>query len=235
MFAKNNFMIVKIILSSVISYITLFIIAKLLGKKQVAQLTVVDYVVGITIGNIAGQWCLDYKEPWYLYAISMAVFLVFSLLVDFLERKIPFKKLLKGKQIELVCDAKIKYKNLKKSKLDVNDLLGLCRAKGFFDLEQVSYVFLENNGEISVLPKSDFMPASKIDVGVKSKTSSSPAKYLIIDGSVDKTVLSMLGRDRDWLFKTCGISNKKQLKNIILAEYIDENNVSIHKKDQNCE
>ena len=99
----------------------------------------------------------------------------------------------------------------------------------------MSYVFLENNGEISVLPKSDFIPASKIDVGVKSQENSSPAKYLIIDGSVDKTALSMLGRDKDWLFKICGISSKKQLKNIILAEYIDENNVSIHKKNQNCE
>lgn len=86
-----------------------------------------------------------------------------------------------------------------------------------------------------MLPKSDFMPASKIDVGVQSKTSSSPVKYLIFDGSVDKTALSILGRDRDWLFKTCEILNKKQLKNITLAEYIDENNVSIHKKDQNCE
>lgn len=223
-------MIWKIILSSTFSYLVLFIIAKILGKKQVAQLTVVDYVVGITIGNIAGQWCLDYKEPWFVYVISMVVFLVISLFVGWLERKNPFKKLLKGKQIELICDGKIKYKNLKKSRLDVNDLLGLCREKGYFDIEKISYAFLENNGEISVLPKTQFAIATKEDFGKITNEMATPPKYLIIDGSIDKTALKTINKDYNWLAKKCKIENKKDLKKIILAEYIEKDKMSIHWK-----
>lgn len=202
----------------------------MLGKKQVAQLTVVDYVVGISIGNIAGQWCTDSENPWYFYVIGMAVFLAWTMLINFLERKIPFKKLLKGKQIELVTDGRVNYKNLKKSKLDINDLLGLCRSKNFFDMEQISYVFLENNGQISVLPKDKYRQTIKQDLSSNFQPKSEPAKYIIIDGKVNKSVLAVIKKDEKWLFKTCKINSKKQLKNIILAEHIKDDNIIIHYK-----
>lgn len=219
-----------VILNSCFSFVAIFVIAKMLGKKQVAQLTVVDYVVGITIGNIAGQWCTDYRSPWYLYFIGMAIFLTFTLFINFLERKIPFKKLLKGKQLELVTDGKINYKNLKKSKLDINDMLGLLRAKGYFDIDYISYVFLENNGEISVLAKDQYAQPTKQDLGVKIQPQIEPAKYLIIDGKINKTVLTVLKKDINWLYKKCNIINKKELKSIILAEYTDSQKIALHYK-----
>lgn len=223
--------VVKIILNSVFSFVAIFVIAKLLGKKQVAQLTVVDYVVGITIGNIAGQWCIDYRTKWYLYLLSMLVFLIFTLFVNFLERKVPFKKLLKGKQLELMTDGKINYKNLKKSKLDINDILGLSRAKGYFDINQLSYIFLENNGELSVLPKSAFSNVLRGDVLNNCDKLSEPAKYVIIDGQINKTALQVLHKDKQWLKDKCKIKSKKDLKNIILAEYT-EGRVVVHFKEK---
>lgn len=222
---------IKIMINSAFSFVAIFVIAKMLGKKQVAQLTVVDYVVGITIGNIAGQWCIDYRSDWYLYLVAMAVFLGFTLLVNFLERKVPFKKFLKGKQLELITDGKINYKNLKKSKLDINDILGLSRAKGFFDIHQISYMFLENNGEISVLPKDAFSPAVKCDVTSNCKNVNEPSKYVIIDGRINHTVLAVLHKDEQWLKNKCKIQNKKDLKDIILAEYIN-NKIIIHYKNK---
>lgn len=222
--------IIKIIFNSIFSFVAIFLIAKLLGKKQVAQLTVVDYVVGITIGNIAGQWCIDYRSPWYLYLISMVVFLMFTLFVNFLERKVPFKKLLKGKQLELMTDGKINYKNLKKSKLDINDVLGLSRAKGYFDINQLSYIFLENNGELSVLPKSAFSNALKGDI-LDNCEQTEPAKYVIIDGQINKTALQVLHKDENWLRAKCKITSKKDLKNIILAEYT-HGEVVVHFKEK---
>lgn len=220
-----------IVVYSVFSYISIFIIAKMLGKKQVAQLTVVDYVVGITIGNIAGQWCTDYENPWYHYIIGMVVFLFLTLLINFLERKIPFKRLLKGKQIELVTNGKINYANLKKSKLDVNDLLGLCRAKSYFDLEEISYVYLENNGDISVLPKDRYRQTILEDIKTEFEPKTEPAIYLIIDGNVNKSALAVLNKDTAWLFNCCEIKSKHDLKNVILAEHIEGDQVKIHYKN----
>ncbi len=222
--------ILKIIITASVSFIYLFIIASLLGKKQVAQLNVVDYVVGISVGNIAGEWCVDNSAPWYQFALSILVFFLLSTFITFLERKVPFKKYLKGKQIEIISNGKINYKNLKKSKLDINDLLGLCRAKNYFDLKQISYLFFENNGEISILPDSRFSPVVLKDIKQEFNSSSTP-KYLIIDGHIDKSSLDSINKDISWLKEKCSIKYKKDLYNIILAEYNDtKDEVIIHYK-----
>lgn len=224
----NN--LLTVILNSVYSFIALFVIANMLGKKQVAQLTVVDYVVGISIGNIAGEWCTNGDKPWYTYLVGMGMFFALTIIIDLLERKIPFKKLLKGKQIELVTDGKINYRNLKTSKIDVNDLLGLCRTQGYFDLNNVAYVFFENNGQLSILPKSESRPALYKDVSNHRPKRAEPAHYLIIDGHINFTTLATLGKDKNWLFAKCNINNKKQLKNIVLAEYLPTGKINIHLK-----
>ncbi len=221
-----------ITINSAFSFVAIFIIANMLGKKQVAQLTVVDYVVGISIGNIAGQWATDFKNPWYYYLVAMGIFFLLTIFIDLLERKIPFKKLLKGKQLELLTDGKINYKNLKKSKLDINDLLGLCRAKNYFDLDQISYIFFENNGEISILPKPDYRPLTHRDIHAHTTAVSQPTKYLIIDGHINYTVLASISRDKQWLYEACHLHTRRDLKNIILAEYISPKKIILHKKDE---
>lgn len=226
----SNWVIITI--NSVFSFVSIFIIANMLGKKQVAQLTVVDYVVGISIGNIAGQWATDFKNPWYFYLVAMGIFFLLTIAIDLLERKIPLKKILKGKQLELLTDGKINYKNLKKSKLDINDLLGLCRAKNYFDLDQISYIFFENNGEISILPKSDYRPLIHSDIHAHTTATAQPTKYLIIDGHINYSVLSVISRDKQWLYDVCHIHTRRDLKNIILAEYISPRKIILHKKDE---
>lgn len=222
---------IQVLLNSIFSFVYIFIVAKILGKKQLSQLTVVDYVVGITIGNIAGQWCTDKENPWYVFVISIGVFLIFSLVIDFFERKAPFKDILKGKEIEIMSEGKINYKNLKKSNLDVNDLLGLCREKNYFDLNEISYIYFENNGNISILPKGNKRPTIAEDLVKLDIKKTSPASYLIIDGKIVKKALEDLHKDTNWLFKQCNISNSKDIKNIILAEYIeDSSTINIHYK-----
>ncbi|MGN0961657.1 MAG: DUF421 domain-containing protein [Christensenellales bacterium] len=225
--------VVQVLLNSIFAFAYLFLIAKILGKKQVAQLTVVDYVVGISIGSIAAEWCTDAKTPWYFYAIGMGIFFLFSFIIDFLERKTLFKKFLKGKELELMSDGKINYKNLKKSKLDINDILGLCREKNYFDLSEIAYIYFENNGAISILPKGNKRPATANDLIKVDIKKASPSSYVIIDGNINKSELDNLGKDNEWLLKKCNISNEKELKNIILAEYIeDTKSVSVHYKKE---
>ena len=115
-------MVYKILINSLLAFVSLFFIAKILGKKQIAELTFCDYVVGISLGSISAEWAIDDGDkPWYVYAIAILAFFVFSLIIDFAERKNPFfKKLFKGSPIVLISDGEIDYVNLKKSKLDVN-------------------------------------------------------------------------------------------------------------------
>ena len=79
--------IAKIVVFSITAYVSIFIIAKLLGKKQIAQLSFIDYIVGITIGSIAAEMTTELEQPFYHYLIAMALFFLFDLAVTLIGRK----------------------------------------------------------------------------------------------------------------------------------------------------
>ncbi|MEG1608916.1 MAG: DUF421 domain-containing protein, partial [Clostridia bacterium] len=124
--------ILKIILSALFSFLLLFVVAKILGKKQIVELDFIDYVVGISLGSISAQWATDTDKPWYHYFIAIIIFALLSLLITLLSRTTPlFKRFLQGSPIVIINNGKLVYKNIKKSKLSLNDVLGMCRDKNF--------------------------------------------------------------------------------------------------------
>lgn len=223
----------KVIIFSTSSFIFLFFIAKMLGKKQIAELDFTDYVVGITIGSIAAEWATELQQPWYHYVIAMSIFTLFSLFITLLEQKATYlKSFLRGKPIIVIFNGKIQYKNLKKSKLDIHDLLGMCRAQGYFKIGDISYAILETSGEMSILPKALKKSVTVQDLTSPDYSESKLEKYVILDGTINKDILKILNKDENWLLNKLKLKNKKQLKNIILAIY-DENNDQIIKHTKN--
>ena len=208
----------KVLLNSALSVLSLFILSKLLGKKQIAQLDFNDYVIGISIGSIAAEWSTDAKTPMYHYLIGMGIFFLFSIIISFLERKTAIlKKIFKGKPIILIADGKIDYKMLVKSGLDINDVLGLARNKGYFDIQNISYAIFETNGEISFLPKNAERPTVLKDLD-KTEQDSGLTGYVILDGKIKKEALNIIKKDEDWVKKQLK-NDKIMQKNIILAVF----------------
>ena len=220
-----------VLLNAVYSFVALFVVAKLLGKKQIAELDFVDYAVGISIGSIAAEWSTDLENPWYFYIIAIAVFFALSLTITYLERTTPFiKKVLRGKPIIIIADGKIDYQNLKKSKLDVSDVISMCRNKNFFDISKVAYAIFETSGDLSILPKAENLPPTVTDIGV-SKPKSALTKFAVMDGIVDDNFLASINKDRSWLFDKLNITSKRDLKNVLVAIYDAENDLfDIHYK-----
>ena len=163
----------------------------------------------------------------------MSIFFLFDLLINYLGRKTPFlKRFFKGKPIVIIYEGKIVYKNLKRSKLSVNDLLSLSRIKGYFNLLDIEYAIFENNGSLSILPKSSQKPIVAQDIQLKLEQTTLP-NYLIVDGRISYSSLNELNKDVEWLFGKLQIKNKKDLKNIILAVYDEQNDkvVANYKSD----
>ena len=226
--------LVKLLIFASVSVAFLFIISKILGKKQIAQLEFIDYVMGISIGSIAAEMATDVSEtPFYYYLISMTIFFLFDLLITFLGRKGTFfKHFFKGKPITVIYEGKIDYKQLKKSKLDTNDLLGMCRNKGYFDVNDIAYAVLENSGDLSVLPRGNEKPVVICDITQDFEQAELPT-YLVIDGKISFSSLSNLQKDVKWLFDSLKITDKKELKNFILVSYDEKTQqFSVHKKDE---
>lgn len=214
---------IKVLLNALFSFGILFFISKFLGKKQISELSFSDYVVGITIGSIAAQWSTDVENSWFFYGIAMGIYFILSFVITYLERTtLFFKSFLRGNPILIIKNGKIDYKSLKKSKLDINDVIGLCRNKGCFDMTKVAFAVYETNGDLSILPISEEKPTVVSDLG-KSVPPSKLKKFLINDGIVDKNYLKVLHKSDDWLFGKLNIKNKKNLKNILVAFYDEEN------------
>lgn len=225
---------VKVIVFSSSAFAFLFLIAKILGKKQIAELDFTDYVVGITIGSIAAEWATELQQEWYHYIIAMSIFAVFSLFISFLEQKATkMKAFLRGKPIIIISEGKFQYKNLKKSKLDIHDILGMCRSQGYFNIQDVEYAILETSGEMSILPKSLKKPVVVEDLKNPDLSESELENYVVLDGKPNIDILNTLNKDVNWLLTRLNLSKKKQLKSIILAIYDEQNDeIIVHYKNE---
>ncbi|MCL2556640.1 MAG: DUF421 domain-containing protein [Firmicutes bacterium] len=219
--------VLRILLFSSIAVTYLFVMAKLLGKKQIAQLDVIDYMLGIAVSSIAAEMATDMSDtPFWHYLVAMTFFFVLNLLIIFLERKGRFiKKFLKGVPLMVIYEGQINYKALKKSKMDINDLISKSREKGYFDLSDIEYAVFENSGALSIMPKGLLKPVVVEDIETVTPKPAKLPCYLVDDGNITYSTLQVIGKNVSWLYQKLNITTKTELKNIILAVYDQERDV----------
>ena len=173
----------EVLLSSLLSIASLFIIAKFMGHKQVSQLDFFDYVTGITIGSIAAELATELEAP-ERALIAMAVYGAVSVLLTVVSRKFAkARKYINGTPTILFDSGKLYRKNIKKCNIDLSDFLLLCREAGYFSLEDIETAVFECNGKLSILPKSAKRPISPSDVQILPKQEKI-AVELIMDGKI---------------------------------------------------
>ncbi|NCA67414.1 MAG: DUF421 domain-containing protein, partial [Clostridia bacterium] len=163
----------KVILNATIAFFFLFIIAKIMGKKQIAQLDFIDYIIAISLGSIAGEMAFETEIPFYYFLIGMAVFAALDIILSLVGRKFNFlKKIVIGSPVILIDKGKLLYQNIKKTKLSINEFLSLCREQGYFDITNIAYCILETSGKISILPIGEAMPVVAKDLNINLPPSS---------------------------------------------------------------
>ncbi len=213
--------IIKVILTALLSVTALFIITKIMGHKQVAQLDFFDYVSGITIGSIAAELATELEEP-YKPLIALVIYGLISLILNMLAHKLPrTRKYINGTPTILMNEGKIYRENLKQSKLDLSEFMLLCREQGYFDLDEIQTAVFEHNGKLSILPKAANRPATPEDLKITAE-----ATYIgvevIMDGHMMGENLSRMGRDEKWLTKQVKAQGYKEVKDIFLGIYRKE-------------
>ena len=223
--------IIKVILTALLSVASLFIITKIMGHKQVAQLDFFDYVSGITIGSIGAELATELEKP-YKPLIALAIYGLASLLLNLLAHRIPrTRKYINGTPTILMNDGNLYRKNLKKAKLDLSEFMLLCREQGYFDLDEIQTAIFEHNGKLSILPKAANRPATPDDLKITAKATHIGVE-VIMDGRVMGENLSRMGRDVNWLTKQLNIQGCKDAKDIFLGIYRpEEDKLTLHKNE----
>ena len=207
----------KVTLMTVISIVILFFLTKLMGNKQIAQLNLFDYIVGITIGSIAAEMATDIdKDPWGC-ALAMVVYALVAVAISAAGNKsLRVRAFLAGRPIVLMRNGKLYRAGLKAAHLDLSEFLAMARLSGYFDLSEVSGAVFEHNGNVSFLPFADKRPATPGDSGIAVQ----PAEILydvILDGRVMDDALQKAGKDRAWLKKQMESAGYGDEKEILLA------------------
>ena len=134
---------IKLCLIALGSFAVLFLVAKFIGHKQIAQLDFFDYITGITIGSIAAEMATELEEPWKPLT-AMFLYGGVTLLLSIISNKFPrSRKYLNGSPTILMDNGKLFYKNLKKAKLDLSEFMVMCRQQGYFDLTNIQTAVFE--------------------------------------------------------------------------------------------
>lgn len=202
-----------------------------MGKKQISQLNLFDYIIGITIGSIVADVSLDLEKNLVVGLLSLVIYGFFSIFVSYLTMKsLKLRRIFVGVPTILIENNKIIEQGLKKVKFDVNDLLTEARCQGYFNLEDIEYAIMETNGRVSFLPVNTSSPATKKDVNAKVNNESLVAN-VIIDSNLLENNLIEMHRDKKWLdsiLKTKGYDN---YDNIILATLDINGKVLVYEKN----
>ena len=203
-----------VVIRGAISLVALFLITKLLGKKQVSQLTLFDYVIGISIGNFAAEITINLEAKLIYGLISVVEFGLIAYLISILTMKsMVLRRFFMGTPTVLIEKGKILEDSLKRVHFDINDMLEECRTNGYFDISQIDYALMECNGELSILPKDKYRPANIDDLGLKQKTQGLCAN-VIIDGKIIPNNLRNMHKDVNWL------NNELKVKGYILDDIL---------------
>lgn len=214
--------ILKIIITSFVSLLTLFLLTKLMGSKQVSQLSMFDYIVGISIGSIAAEMATELDKP-INSLTAMIVYGVIATLVSLIsERSLKARKVLSGKPLVILNNGKLNRKNLKKARMDLNDFLMQCRTQGYFDLNQIQTAVMEFNGRMSILPVSSNRPLTPQDISLAPQQEYMTTA-VIEDGIIIESNLKSTGNNFIWLKKQLSEQGYKAPEEVFLA-MCDSNN-----------
>ena len=207
----------------------MFFVIKLLGKKQISQLNVFDYVIGISLGNIAAEMTINDDITILNAFLAMTIYGLCSLFVSYITNKsILARRFISGVPVILIENGKISKEQLKKVKLDLNDLMQDAREDGIFDLSKVDYAIMEVSGKVTFLLKSDEQPVTRNDLQIKKENDGLTAN-LILDGNIMVNNLKACGKTRKWLINIIKEKGYK-MEEIFLLTY-SNNVVNIYKKD----
>ena len=222
--------VLDVIIRALISLITLFLITKLLGKKQVSQLSLFDYVIGISIGNFAAEMTINVESQFLNGIVAVVVFGLIAYIISILTMKsIVLRRYFMGIPTVLIQHGKLIGDNMKRVKFDVNDLLEECRGHGYFDISEIEFALLEANGKLSILPSGENKPLTIKDVDLKPKKQGLCAN-VVIDGKIMSKTLEVLHKESGWLEKQ--IRDKgKRLEDILLATLDVNEKLVIYEKN----
>ncbi len=192
-------------------------------------------MIGISIGNFAAEMTINLETNEINGILAVVLFGIFAYIISYLSMKsIVLRRFFMGTPTIVIEKGKILENNMKKIKLDVNELLEELRSQGYFSIGEVEYAIMEVSGDISVLPKSEYKPLTPLDMNIKTSKSSLEC-IAIIDGKIMKNNLKEIGKNEYWLKKELKRQKYDDIAKILLCTIDNNMKINVYERNLNIE
>lgn len=228
----------EMILRSTFAFATILIVARVIGKKQLSQLTFFHYITGITIGSIAAEVSTQHRTDFWDGFTSLIWWALLTLFISFISLKSSkIRVLVDDRPTILIQNGTIIKSGMKKARLHIDELSMLLREQGIFSFDEVHYAVFETNGELSVLKKPANSAATKQDVKADVSLPEHMPTELISDGKINQKNLVELNLTEEWLFNKLKKKNVKDIKDVYFAQYLENGSlyISLNKQSEKKE
>lgn len=225
-FSNVNFW--DMVLRSTLSFFTILVLARIIGKKQLSQLTFFHYITGITIGSIAAEISAQKETLFWDGFISLLWWAFLTIIISFISLKSAKARVLfDDRPTILIQNGTIIKSGMKKSRLHPDELSMLLREQGIFSFDEVHFAVFETNGELSVLKKPAKSPATKQDVKADVSLPPQIPTEIISEGKIIKKNLKELELTEEWVLNKLKKKNIKNIHDVYYAQVLENGSLYI--------
>lgn len=212
----GDYMYINIIIKTFILYFFIVICYRIMGKKEVGQLSIIDLIVSILIAELAAMSIEETNRSILISVIPIALLVIIQVSLSLLTLKSnAFRKFIDGNPQVLINKGKVNFKQMQKTRYSLDDLISQLREQGIKNLDEVNYAILENNGKLSVFSDNNVYPMP-----------------IILDGVIDADTVKNMNKDIDWVYSILN-KNKLKLDEVFYAFYTKDKTYIIKKSETN--
>ncbi|WP_129596137.1 YetF domain-containing protein [Anaerophilus nitritogenes] len=223
--------LIEVIIQTFLAFFSILFITRLLGRQQVSELTLYEYINGITFGSIAATLATDVNQKTYQHLVGLVLFGLLTGIISIISlKRRSFRKIVDGEPILVIQDGKILEHNIKRARYSIDDINQLLRGKDCFSIDEVAYALLEINGEISVIKREDKRNVTLGDLNLKGQQESIPTE-IIIGGQIIYENLRKRKITGKSLINQLKMYGVKKIEEVMYASIDEYGNLYVDKYD----
>lgn len=207
-------------------YLLVVFIMRLMGKRQIGELQPYEFVITIMISDLASLPMQDTRLPLLLGVIPIITLLFLKTLLSLIQLKFQgTRKFIDGEPTILIYNSKINYSALKRQQITLDEIMEEMRLSGYFNLSDIQYAILENNGQLSILPSNNSSISNSSGSNSSNNNSGSSQqppllpKILVIDGKINTNSLTSISKDKKWIENALKNHGIDSIKDVVIAMY----------------
>ncbi|MGX4671091.1 DUF421 domain-containing protein [Cerasibacillus sp. JNUCC 74] len=232
--------LLQISLKLVIGFFILFLLIQVIGKKIIDKYTPFHFISAIVLSELLGNAMYEKSVPITHIIFTILIWGCLVLIVEYIAQKsLLLRRVFEGKPTMVIRHGEIDFEQLKKSRMNINQLQSLLRQSEIFSIREVAFALIELNGSISVLKKSQYQKTTLQDFNMPPQPVYLPIT-LIKDGVLIKEHLKEINKDDQWLKNQLLDHNISKMKDVLFAEWLENDGLFViphksllhHKKDK---